>query len=49
MFTLDPRTLVPRPADKDRWLRSAVALAYVIGLAVFFIWFIATHLAGYGD
>ena len=49
MLTLRPRALIPRPADRGRWLRSALALAYVVGLTIFFIWFIATHLAGYGD
>ena len=49
MSTLHRRALIPRPADRTRWVRSALALVYVIGLTIFLIWFIATHLAGYGD
>ena len=49
MSTLHPRALMRRSADKDRWLRSALALVYLVGLAIFFTWFIATHFTGFGD
>jgi hypothetical protein len=49
MSTPHLRALIRRPPDNDRWVRSAFALVYLIGLAVFFIWFITTHFTGYGD
>jgi hypothetical protein len=47
MTTSPLRTLTGRPVNKERRLRSGVALLYVLGLAIFFVWFIATHLTRY--
>ena len=30
-------------------VRSGVAVAYLIGMVTFYVWFIATHLTRYGN
>ena len=47
MITLELEAHERTGRNSELWVRSAVAIAFAVGMSAFFVWFIATHMTRY--